>query len=140
MTGHEVEGEAWPPDRRIGLEDVGIDLAEQLDIAEWQAIPTAGQVIVVQHQRLLVDAVVAPERIDRQHGAAIVVHEVAADLVGSVCQPLAVAGAQQDGRRIDRARRQDHQLRRQLLLLAPVGIVDRLDPAARPRLQRVDMG
>ena len=67
------------------------DLAQQLDIAQRRVLRPAGQVEIIRHQGLLIHRRIAPERVDRQHGAGVVVHEIAPHLIGGIAK----AGPQQ---------------------------------------------
>ena len=138
MARHVVERE-FRRELDVGSQNVAVDLAEQLHIAERLAALAVGQIVVVEAERLLVDGIVDPARVDRQHRRAVVVHEIAADLVGGIGKP-ARRRSQQDGRRIDGAGAEDDELRRQRLRFAVLAIVDRRrsscrrakPPAARP--------
>ena len=128
MAGHVVESEfRRQPNARS--EDVAVDLAEQLHIAERLAALAVGQIVVVEAECLLVDGIVDPARVDRQHRRAVVVHEVAADLVGRIGE-AARRRPEKDGRRIDGARAEDDELRRQRFRLAVLTVVDRADRLA----------
>ena len=98
VLAHRVEVDrvarepAAPPGRGNaagGGEDAAGNLAEELHVAERRAVRPAGQVEVIDEQGLLVDRVVAAERMHRQHRRAVVVHEVPPDLVGAVGEPRA---------------------------------------------------
>ena len=100
-----------PAAARIGARD----LAEKLHVAERRAVRAAGQVEVVDEEGLLVDRGVAAEGAHRQHRRAVVVHEVAPDLVGAVGEPR----AQQQHRRVDRAGAEDDEARRESRFVSP---------------------
>ena len=90
--------------------------AQHLDVAQRFPLRAAGQVVVVDHQRLLVDRAVPAPGMHRQHGRGIVVHEVPPDLVRAIGKPPRVrlgARGQQQRRRVHRARRQHHRRGRQ---------------------------
>ena len=71
------------------------------------------------------------ERVQRQHGGAVVVHEVPPDLIRAVGQPgwkVVTGGSQQQSRSLNRASGQDNQRRRHALRRAVLLETDGLDP------------
>ena len=115
------------------------DLPEELNVAERRAVRAAGQVEVIDEQGLLIDGRVPAEWIHRHHRRAVVIHEVAPDLVGAVGQPRP---EQQHGG-VDRPRAQDHEPRRQPLALAALpystATIAPSAPATRPGHERAGL-
>ena len=114
MIGDPVRGA--PGQARTRGEDRPRYPAQHLHVAQGLSAWTAAQVIIVDHQRLLVDRAVPAPGIHRQHRRGIVVHEVPPDLVRAVGEPPRVrlgARGQQQRRRVHRARRQHHRRGRQ---------------------------
>ena len=95
-------------------------LADHLDVPERVVVAVAGEVEVVQPERLLEDRRVLVLR-EREHGRAVVEHVVAADLVGAVREPLRVllgGGDQQQLGGVGRAAGEHHDVRGIALELA----------------------
>ena len=115
--------------RDVGAQHVADDLAEQLDVAERLSALAVGEVVVVETEGLWKTEVVPAARVDGEHCRAVVIHEVATDLVGGIGE-TAGGGTQEDRRRVDGAGAQDDQLRSEHLGLATLAIVDRRDRLA----------
>ena len=78
--------------------------SQQLHVAERRPARAVREIPVIQSPGLLVDGVVAKARIDRDHRARVVVHEMPPDLV----VPVRHARAEEKRRALHRARRDGH--------------------------------
>ena len=143
MAAEQVQQKFRHP-AQTAFQDRAADAPQQLHIAQRRAAAPVIEVEIIETDGLLIDAVIGEPRIDGQHRRAVVVHEIAADLVGAVRQParmsLIGAGQQQD-RRIDRAGGQHDHAGAKPARLALAFIFHLGDPSAvRCRDQPADLG
>ena len=90
--------------RLLAAEHRRLRLADHLDVPERVVELVAGEVEVVQPERLLEDGRVLLAR-EREHGLAVVEHVVAADLVGAVREAVRVLVVRRDEQQLGGVRR-----------------------------------
>ncbi|ACP27040.1 needs to be deleted [Sinorhizobium fredii NGR234] len=118
-AGRDLVEEPLGHGRHVGFQDCAGDTAEKLDIAERRPALAVGEIEIVEAEGLLIDGVVAVPGAERDHRARIVIHEIAADLVGAVGETgrVALVGrAQEQHGRLHGAGREDDELRRDAML------------------------
>ena len=99
-------------ERFLAAEHLRLRLADHLDVAHRVVEVRAAEVEVIDAEGLLEDGRVRVLG-QGEHGLAVVVHEVAADLIGAVGQPVRVlvaSGGQQQLGGVDRAAGDDHDV------------------------------